>query len=119
MKKSIIFPSILILIILVLFSTIEIFNFYGNEKADDIDKGVALELEKDVLNYLSSKGYKEDEIYKIEVKYNPKIGNVPDAYYVNVIFLDEKDVTYKYVVINGDIVQSGLSGSSGKGKHEE
>ena len=86
---------------------------------DDIDKGVALELEKDVLNYLSSKGYKEDEIYKIEVKYNPKIGNVPDAYYVNVIFLDEKDVTYKYVVINGDIVQSGLSGSSGKGKHEE
>ena len=35
------------------------------------------------------------------------------------IFLDEKDVSYKYVVIKGDVVQTGFSGSSDKGKHAE
>jgi len=119
LKKSIIFPAVLILIILILFASLEFFNFYSNKSAENVDKDIALELKKEVLNYLSGKGYKEDEIYKLEVKYNPKMGNVLDSYYANVIFLDEKDVSYKYAVIKGDVVQTGFSGSSDKGKHAE
>ena len=112
------FSSVLILIILILFASLKFFNFYSNKSAENVDKDIALELKEEVLNYLSGKGYKEDEIYKLEVKYNPKMGNVLDSYYANVIFSDEKDVSYKYVVIKGDVVQTGFSGSD-KGKHAE
>lgn len=44
------------------------------------------------------------------MKYNPKIGNVSDAYYVYVVFKDDKNMIYVYEQINGKIVQTGFSG---------
>lgn len=119
LKKSIIFPSVLILVVILFFSTLEIFEAYGKRDGSSIDEDIVLEMQGKVEKYLLNKGYKDNEIFELEVKFDPKVGNVPDAYYVNVIFDDEKEMTYKYTQINDAIVQVGFSGPYDNGKHVE
>lgn len=118
MKKIIFFTIIILLISVTISIFIKIVDF-NNGQVDDINKELVAELEDKVMNYLFEKGYTKEEIHDLEVKFNPKIGNVPDAYSVYVVFEDDKEMTYIYDKINGDIVQTGFSGSSDGGKHLE
>ena len=100
-------------------SIIVIISEFNSGQLDEMDKELVLELEEKVTDYLFEKGYTENEIYDLEVKFNPKIGYVPDAYSVYVVFEDDKKMTYIYEEISGDIIQVGFSGPSDEGKHLE
>lgn len=109
----------MILVAILIFSMLDFFQIYGKGKESNIDEDIALELQEKVEKYLLDKGYEDSEIFELEVKIDPKIGNVRDAYYVNVTFDDEKEMTYKYTQINDEIVQVGFSGPYDNGKHVE
>ena len=117
MKKSILFT--IILFVLIMISIILIISDFNSGQLDKMDKELVLELEDKVTDYLFEKGYTEEEIYDLEVKFNPKIGYVPDAYSVYVVFEDDKKMTYVYEERSGDIIQVGFSGSNDGGKHLE
>lgn len=95
-----------------------IISDFNSGQVDEIDKELVIELEEKVMDYLVEKDYTE-EIYNLEVRFNPKIGTVLDAYYAYVVFEDEKTIKYVYKQRNGNIVQTGFSGSSDGGKHLE
>lgn len=118
--KRIIFFTIIILLISAIISIFIKISDFNNGQIDEIDKELVAELEDKVMNYLIGKGYREEEIYNLEVKFNPKIGTVPDAYYADVIFKDDKKMTYEYREDeNGNIIQGGFSGPDDIGKHLE
>lgn len=107
------------ILILITFLSIIIVKFNGGNDETKMNEDLAQEIEKNVWSYLFEKGHKEEEIIEFEVKYNPKIGNVSDAYYVYVVFKDDKDMTYVYEKINGKVVQTGFTGTDDLGKHTE
>lgn len=106
-------------IILIVFISLSILVKFVNNRDVKADEEFALDMEEKVWSYLFEKGYKEEEIYDLEVKFNSKIGNVSDAYYVYVVFVDDKEMTYVYEQINGKVVQTGFSGPDDVGKHAE
>lgn len=118
MKKIIFFTIIILLISAIISIFIKVSDF-NNGQIDEIDKELVAELEDKVMNYLFEKGYTKEEIHDLDVRFNPKIGTVPDAYYAYVIFKDEKTIKYVYKQRDGNIVQTGFSGSSDGGKHLE
>lgn len=119
LKKIILFTILVILLISAIVSTNIIIPDSGDGQKDERDQELVLELEEKVMNHLFEKGYMVEDIHDLEVKFNSKIGNVPDAYSVYVIFEDDKEMTYIYDKINGDIVQTGFSGPDDVGKHLE
>ena len=119
LKKLVFLATSTILLIFIIISTIVVISDFNSGQVDEMDQELVLKLEEKVTNYLFEKGYTEEEIYDLEVKFNPKIGNVPDAYYVYVVFEDDKKMTYVYKERNGDIIQAGFSGPDDVGKHLE
>ncbi|TPG73173.1 DUF3139 domain-containing protein [Brevibacillus laterosporus] len=81
------------------------------------------EIKNQVETYLiNEKKYKESDITEINVDYQRKFA----TYGTRVIFSDEKDKTYGYSVIDGEVIQTGYGASkynkgqlSDEAKHKE
>ncbi|ELK40017.1 DUF3139 domain-containing protein [Brevibacillus agri] len=68
------------------------------------------EMEMDIRNYFTSRGYERESVKDIQVLYNRKLGN----YTAKVIFRGEEDNIYYYNYIHGKITQRGLTSSDRK-----
>ena len=73
-------------------------------------------MESDVRNHLTSKGYKPGDIQNLKITYNRKLG----TYTAQVIFRDDANNIYYYDYIHNKINQTGITTSDRKNaKHLE
>ncbi|AKF95059.1 DUF3139 domain-containing protein [Brevibacillus laterosporus] len=69
------------------------------------------EMKSQIEAYLiNEKKYKKSDITEIRVDYLRKF----DTYFARVIFSDEKDKTYGYSIIDGEVMQTGIAASKYK-----
>lgn len=72
-------------------------------------------VEKKAWDYLESKGYQEEEIQSLEVTHS--FLNVIlsyDEWKIKVVYADEPTSTYSYRIVDGKIVEGGVSGTTDK-----
>jgi hypothetical protein len=72
-------------------------------------------IEKKAWNYLESKGYKIEEIQSLEVTHsflNPILSY--DEWQIKVVYVDEPTSVYSYRLVDDEIVEGGVSGTTDK-----
>lgn len=72
-------------------------------------------VEKKAWDYLKCKGYQEEEIQRLEVTHS--FLNVIlsyDEWKIKVVYSDEPTSTYSYRIVDGKIVEGGVSGATDK-----
>jgi len=72
-------------------------------------------IEKKAWNYLESKGYKTEEIQSLGVTHsflNPILSY--DEWTIKVVYVDEPTSVYSYRLVDDEIVEGGVSGTTDK-----
>ena len=102
MKKKLLIGVCVLLVVIILGS----FLYVGIGKNN---------IENKMWNYLKQEDYSETDIQSIEVKHS--FANILLSYnewIISVVYEDEPTSIYKYTVRDGDIVESGVSGTTDK-----
>ena len=102
MKKKLLIGVCVLLVVIILGS----FLYVGIGKNN---------IENKMWNYLKQEDYSETDIQSVEVKHS--FANILLSYnewIINVVYEDEPTSIYKYTVRDGDIVESGVSGTTDK-----